>query len=248
MPRGIAPGRIRLPLPDFSAQTFSPRPDRARGARDESRAPRSLRARCAADTLGRSSSCCQQLAASSYRRARRQASASARNAIDFYRIEGAGRRARTPRSHARRRRGRASSNPLRVYTCPSASASRALRADAGPDRTSSSNRAVRPARDSRSSRLCSSTAASGPASPDADEPEIAFRNLEAGNVAGSPRRKYLLLERAERTVASDRRTRRSPRTAAPDGARRRAEGTRRSIRDDERDNASRAAARRTTCR
>ena len=99
---------------------------------------------------------------------------------------------------------------------PSASASRALRGRTArpPERQ---QRLVRPASDSRSSRLCSRTRSSGLRIARAEELEVPGRNLEARDVAGPARAEDL----RSRTV-SEQPTALAPETPRRDAARPRA--------------------------
>ena len=106
-------------------------------------------------------------------------------------------------------RARASSPP-RAYTWPSASASHGVPARSGPSRASSSSRAVRPASETRSSRLCSRTGRERPGIAAADELKVARRNLEPRHIADAADAQQFFFERDERARRARARAGRAP--------------------------------------
>ena len=112
------------------------------------------------------------------RRARRQRTASARSASARVTVGPD----RQLTRHARMPHAPRAVSPARSYSCPSPSASRAVRGAAGPSSSSCAARAVSSASDSRSSRLCSSTRFERPRVAGAHVVEVARRNLESGHV------------------------------------------------------------------
>ena len=259
MPSGLDPGRRHPVFQTLQRKRLRRRQDRARDARGESRALRSPRARSTAGSRRRRAAAASTGGGSRTAARGATAHASARSGIARHRSVVQARVVLTAHSYASLRalveaRARVDAAERQRFARIARGGGAHLQQMQQPRRQARERQQIEPVvLENRGER---------PRVAGADELKIARGNFEAGHVACAPRAEHAAararranttaepLDPARRRHARPLRHRHrgAPRTRAPDAARRRAAAARRPSRGDERDSASRAAARRTTCR